>query len=123
MLILNGKNLLKTLSMRIMLLQLEGSSDIDYGSYLRSLQADPFDPGFEKLVLDTYMKLVDVNNDKSIGINAQISRMFTILDYMMKVQDIPKKLQDFTKILSSFTQGSDIATKIDKEYQFMHMLS
>jgi len=44
--------------MRIVLLQLDGSTNSDYGTCLRALQTDYFDAGFEKLVLDTYMKLV-----------------------------------------------------------------
>lgn len=122
MLIVNGKNLLKMLSMRVTLIQLE-SSELDYGAALRALQADPFDPGFEQLVLDTYLKLVEVENDKSIGVGPKISRMYTILDHMMKVQDIPKKLDEFTSIMSKFTKGSSIATKIDQEYEFMHKLN
>jgi len=66
LLIFNGKNLLKTLSVRIMLIQLEGKTDIDYGKYLRILQEDYFDPGFEKLVFDTYTNLIDVNNDPQL---------------------------------------------------------
>lgn len=92
LLIVNGKNLLKMLSMRLVLIQMEGS-DLDYGSYLQALQADPFDHGFEQLVLDTYLGLITIRDDKNLSLGAQITRMYRILDEMMKAQNIEKKLQ------------------------------
>lgn len=96
---------------------------MDYGASLRALQGDPFDYGFEKLILDTYLNFIEINKNKNLGLNAQISRIYTILESVMNSQNIQKKLQDFTKIISQFTEDTEIAKKIDAQYKLIHELN
>jgi hypothetical protein len=115
LLIVNGKNLLKMLSARILLIQLQGSTELDYGSFLTALQEDPFDIGFEKSVINSYMNLVQIGHDK-ISLPSQINKMYTVLSAMMKAHDIEQKLRQFTSILRKFTADQPIATIIEREY-------